>query len=150
GRRSDQRDLDHERHAEFHRQGDLPGDEHGAHARPGLREGPRAVEGGQREEVTDLILRSRRRRRLEGWPHTQSLPPWFETAAARAPPHEGCCYSAASGSVTCASIAANAFARLSPSGSTSAAVRADAIASMPACTPMRPSSTAEITRASIV
>jgi len=32
--RSDQCDLDDERDAELHRQGDLPGDEHGADARP--------------------------------------------------------------------------------------------------------------------
>ena len=59
-------------------------------------------------------------------------------------------YSAAIGSATCASIAASALARLSPSGSSSAAVRAEAIASMPARKGMRPSSTGAITRASIV
>ncbi len=50
-------------------------------------------------------------------------------------------HSAASGSATCASMAASVLGEPSPSGSASAAVRAEAIASMPTLTGIRPSST---------
>ena len=51
--RPDQRDLDHERHARLHRQGDVPGHEHGGDAGPGFREGAGAVEEGGGGEVDD-------------------------------------------------------------------------------------------------
>ena len=50
---ADQRDLDHERHEQLHRQGALPVHADGEDAGAGFREGAGAVEAGERGEVVN-------------------------------------------------------------------------------------------------
>src|ERR1041384_567422 len=60
-----------------------------------MRAGGRAAQAGAADRCTSpekhsaLILRSARSARLEGWRHTRSPRPCFETAASPPPRHEG-------------------------------------------------------------